>query len=734
MIKCICYKVGDILTVEVLVEIKAKRIDQTFTYKVPSHLESQIEIGKRVLVPFGKQKLEGFVLKKESNKKVEYELKEIIEIIDDYPVINEEMLELGQYISKKTLSTLISAYQAMLPKALKAKKGFNVNKKIVTYLTILNKNYLPKNKSQAQILNLFIDDNKVLKKEATDISASALKTLISHNVIEENRKEAYRINMSDITEECNITLNEEQQKVVDIVNNSLNEFIPFLLYGVTGSGKTEVYMHIIKEVLKQNKEVIVLVPEISLTPQIVNLFKKRFGSKIAILHSRLNDGEKYDEWRKIEKKEVSIVIGARSAIFAPFTNLGLIIIDEEHTNTYKQENNPRYNAIDIALYRAKKYKIPVILGSATPQIESYTRSKQGIYKLLEITKRVNNNLPKVELIDMKEEIKKGNKVISTSLYNAIKNRLEKKEQIILLLNRRGYSTIVTCHSCGYIDKCPNCDIPLTYHKKINKMKCHYCNYEKKVLTTCPECQKEDLWDLGIGTEKLEQIIKEMFNDAKIIRMDVDTTSLKGAHEKIINAFQNKEYDILIGTQMIAKGLDFPNVTLVGVVNGDATLNIPDFRSAERTFQLLNQVAGRAGRGNKIGNVIIQGFNINHYSIVTASHHDYISFYNQEMKLRKELVYPPFCNLALIKIIASDFAMANTEGQKIVKFLKNKTNNTIILGPSTATIPKINNKYYLQIIIKYKKTEDIYRQLEYLNNHYKMNNKLNIEFCLNPLRI
>ena len=396
-------------------------------------------------------------------------------------------------------------------------------------------------------------------------------------------------------------------------------------------------VNIIEEVLKLGKEVIVLVPEISLTPQIVNIFRKRFGSNIAILHSRLNDGEKYDEWRKIERKEVSIAIGARSAIFAPFTNLGLVIIDEEHTGTYKQENNPKYSAIDIALNRGKRYNIPVILGSATPQIESYTRSEEGTYKLLEIKKRVNNNLPKVELIDMKEEIKKGNKIISSVLYNSIKERLEKGEQVILLLNRRGYSTVVTCHSCGYVDKCPNCDIPLTYHKRINRMKCHYCNYEKNIISKCPECESVDLWDLGMGTEKLELIIKDLFKSARVVRMDVDTTSLKGAHEKIITAFQNKEYDILIGTQMISKGLNFPDVTLVGVINGDATLNIPDFRSAERTFELLNQVAGRAGRGEKQGKVIIQGFNINHYSIVAASEHNYIKFYNEEMRIRKSFL-------------------------------------------------------------------------------------------------
>lgn len=722
------------MNVEVLVELKAKQVDKTFTYHVPEAFEKLVKVGSRVLVPFGKQTLEGFVLKISYDKNVDYELKDITEVIDLEPVINEEMLEVGKFISKSTLCNLISAYQTMLPAALKAKKGFNVNKKMLSYVTLKKKDYLPKTNVQKKILELFKDNTKVLKKDLTSISVSAFNTLVKNDVLEEIKEEVYRTLENEQTEPCSITLNEEQQYVVDKVVASLNQFRPFLLHGVTGSGKTEVYMHIIKEVLKQGKEVIVLVPEISLTPQIVSLFRKRFGSRVAILHSRLSDGEKYDEWRKIERQEVSIVIGARSAIFAPFTNLGLIIIDEEHTSTYKQENNPRYSAISVGLNRAKRYNIPLVLGSATPQIESYTKALNHNYELLEIKNRVNKNLPKVELIDMREEIKKGNKIISSSLFEAINSCLEKQEQIILLLNRRGYSTIITCHDCGYVHKCPNCDIPLTYHKKINRMKCHYCNYESKVLNSCPECHKSDLWDFGMGTEKLEQIIKEKFNCARVVRMDVDTTRLKGAHEKIIKSFQNHEYDILIGTQMISKGLDFENVTLVGVINGDATLNIPDFRSAERTFQLLNQVAGRAGRGKKIGKVIIQGYNIEHYSIVCASKHDYQSFYNCELKVRKTLMYPPFCNLCLIKLIASDFNVANAEGNKIVKFLKAKTKNTIILGPSAASVPKINNKYYVQVIIKYKKLEDIYACLDYLNNHYKAINKINVEFCLNPLRI
>ncbi len=430
----------------------------------------------------------------------------------------------------------------------------------------------------------------------------------------ELKEEVYRLNDNVIKEKNNIALNDEQKTVIKSVTKSINTFSPCLLHGVTGSGKTEVYMNLIKEVINNKKEAIVLVPEISLTPQLVDTFKRRFGSDIAILHSRLSEGEKYDEWRKIERKEVSIVIGARSAIFAPFTNLGIIIIDEEHSATYKQENNPKYNAIDVAIKRAKTYNIPVVLGSATPSVESYTRAKIGIYHLLELKNRVNNNLPKVYLIDMKEEMKKGNRVLSKLLVDEINETILRQEQVILLLNRRGYSTVTNCQKCGYIDKCPNCDIPLIYHKTSSLMRCHYCGYSKRKLTICPSCQNKQINEYGMGTEKLEKIISETFPKAKTVRMDIDTTTTKGSHERIINDFKNEKYNILIGTQMISKGLDFEKVTLVGVINGDSTLNIPDFRSAERTYQLLSQVAGRAGRSQLKGRVTIQGFNITYYSI------------------------------------------------------------------------------------------------------------------------
>lgn len=711
---------------QVLVEVNYKSLDQTFTYNIKDDMK--VEVGCRVLVPFGNKMVEGFVLEI-GNFEVTYDVKDIYEVIDTKPVLNNELLKLGKYISGKTMCNLISAYQTMLPSALKAKNNFKINKKYETYI-MLDMEYekalsLCKNDTQKQIVTSLKEG--MIKK----VSSSSVNTLLKNKIIKEELKEVYRLKEDEIEEDIKPTLTIEQSNAIKEITKN-DGYKTFLLHGVTGSGKTEVYMRVLESVIKKGKSAILLVPEISLTPQIVTRFRKRFKNDIAILHSGLSNGEKYDEWRKIESGKVKIVIGARSAIFAPLNNLGVIIVDEEHSTTYKQENTPKYDAKDIANVRGKYNNIPVILGSATPSIESYTKAKIGNYKLITMKKRVNENLPLVHLVNMKDEIKNGNSIISSILKEKIIDRLNKKEQVIILLNKRGYTRIITCPNCGYQDTCPNCDIPLTYHKTSNVMRCHYCGYAKKKLEKCPECSCELFKESGIGTEKLEEIIKEEFN-CNVIRMDIDTTTKKGSHEKLIKMFENKEADILIGTQMISKGLDFENVTLVGVLNGDSSLNIPDFRSAERTFQLLSQVSGRSGR-SKFGEVVIQGFNMEHYSIMYAKNHDYESFYNEEMKLRRILKYSPYYNLTLIKLKGKDINELFKEGYKVANYINDfKLKDTYVLGPSTAMIPKINNIFTVQLIIKYKNSEDVIMVLKKLQAMY-LKNKITLDIDINPIQL
>lgn len=722
---------------ECLVELEHVFIDKTFTYKINKEQLPLLKVGMRVVVPFGKQTLEGFVLKIYENKDVSLEnkLKEIISIVDTYPILNEELLTLGKYISKTTLCSLMTSYQAMLPKALKAKKKVNMTPKYDTYICInygMYNNDIKFNASQEKILELLKENKKVKKEVLNKISVSSVNTLLKKNILLEEKEENYRYNLIN-EEKIKFNLNEEQQKVYKEIFNFINTNETFLLYGVTGSGKTNVYMKVIEDVIKNNKTAILLVPEISLTPQIIKRFTSYF-SNIAVLHSGLSDGEKYDEWRKINEGKVNIVIGARSAIFAPLKNIGVIIIDEEHSQTYKQENNPRYNAIDIAKERCKYHNCPLILGSATPSLESFARAKKNVYKLLELKNRYNNNtMPKVEIIDMNKEFKKASGYFSNTLIDQIKETLERKEQVILFLNRRGYSSFLTCSSCGYVEKCPNCDISLTYHKSSNMLRCHYCGYATKRKKLCPKCQ-EEFKDYGIGTEKVEEELKSLIKDAKIIRMDVDTTTTKNAHAKIINSFLEEKYNILVGTQMIAKGLDFPNVTLVGVLNADIGLNFPDFRSSETTFSLLNQVLGRSGRGNKEGKVLIQTFNPEHYAITYTKNHDYLGFYNEEMKIRKILKYPPYYYICSIKIISKDYNLASKSSYDVVNYLKQNIKNEIILGPSVCNVFKLNNNYRFQIIIKYKDINNILEYLTNIEHHYFNKKDIKVEIDFNPLKL
>ncbi len=712
----------------VLVELSNKNIDKVFDYSVPSNLEKEIKLGIRVLVPFGRQKLEGFIVR--IKDKTEIDTKSIISIIDHEHILNNELLTLGKIMQEKTLSTLISCYQIMLPKALKAKKKVQINKKYDTVYR-LGKITEKLNSKQEEIVNLFKKQEIISKKELTNISNTRLTTLVDKGVLIAEKKEHYRLEYQDTLIE-KYPLTEKQQQVINEINSSHDQI--YLLHGVTGSGKTEIYMELIDQVLKEGKTAIVLVPEISLTPQMISRFTKRFGHNIAAIHSALSEGEKYDEWRRIDRKEASIVIGARSALFSPVDNLGIIIIDEEHSDTYKQDDyNPKYDAREMAIERCKLNPgCKVVLGSATPSLESFARARKEVYHLVNLTERVNKKpLPKVEIIDMNKKIRTSKGHFSQELIEQINKRIEKNEQVILLLNRRGYSSFISCKNCGYVAKCPNCDITLTYHLSSNNLRCHYCGYASLKKELCPKCQEKSLSAIGVGTEKIEEELSQYIPQAKVIRMDFDTTSKKGAHEKIISSFKEKKYNILLGTQIVAKGLDFEDVTLVGVINADTSLNIPNFRSSEVTFSLLSQVAGRSGRSSKIGEVIIQTFNPDHYVIDDVKKHDYLGFYEKEMMLRKKLKYPPYYFLIYIRISGKDSNICYKEALKIKKSLVKYLDNTTILGPSASAIFKIKNIYRYGMILKYKKQNNLEEVLNKMLSAYKSNRKVKVDLNFNP---
>lgn len=723
----------------VLVQYGVKSLDHTFTYHIPDNLIGIVSVGVKVRVPFGNQTINGFVIEICDNVDTE-NIKDIIDVVTKELKLNEEMLELGKYIKEKTLCSLISAYQTMLPTSMKVSNSKEDYKKYETRISIsasddaidnfINAN-LKSKKKQVELLEL-IRENPQLKK---DINGSSLKSLLASSLVKEEKIPIYRINYSgEIDNE--FTLNDEQQHAYDEIMKKKDEASVNLIHGITGSGKTEVYMHLISSIIDDGKSAIMLVPEISLTAQIVERFYSRFGDDVAIFHSSLSDGEKYDEYLKILNGEVHVVVGTRSAVFTPVKNLGIIIIDEEHSPNYKQDNNPRYHALDMAKWRSNYNKCPLVLGSATPSFETMARAKKGVYNYITLTKRVGTSiLPEIKIVDMSLEIKKRNMILSDELQLAIMNCLNNHEQVMLLINRRGYSTIMSCLSCGFTYKCPHCDISLTYHKSKNHLRCHYCGYTVIKSDFCPNCHEKSIDDYGLGTEKVEEYIKNMYPSYNVVRMDTDTTSRKGSHAKIIKEFEDHKYDIIIGTQMIAKGLDFPNVTLVGVVNADESLNIPDFRSGENTFNLLTQVSGRAGRGNLKGIVIIQTFNPDNKILKFVQNADYLGNYNYEMSVRHMLTYPPYCYLIMIRISSKDYELLSSEANKVVTYLRRNLSDTSkVLGPTTSNPFKINNIYRLQIIIKYKFDDKISESLKFIDENYALNKDIFIDIDVDPIRI
>ena len=712
------------MVVEVIINSSAKKLNRTFDYNIPKEYQDIVSVGTKVLVPFGKMKSleEAHVIK--IKEKSQFEIKDIAKVETG---LTDKQIELANWIANRYFCNISECIKLMQTPGTRTK---NINNRIkdkkinVVYLKKEFENIafeietgIIKSEKQQRILK-FVKDNEGCTvadiENFTDCSRAIVNTLVKNGYLEisEIKIERNPLINKNIKQNEKLQLTEEQEKAFKKVKNSIDEhrFEEFLLFGVTGSGKTEVYLQLIQEVLEKNKTAIVLVPEISLTPQMLDRFIARFGKEqIAVLHSKLSVGERHDEWERIKEGKAKIIIGARSAIFAPVNDLGIIIIDEEHDSSYKSESAPKYNAKEIAKKIANENKIPLLLGSATPDLTTYYQAKeQNKITLLELTKRANNSeLPQVEIIDLKQELANGNRsMLSMELYQSIEENLKNKLQTILFLNRRGYSTFIMCRNCGYTVKCKNCDISMTYHSYENKLKCHYCGYEEKLVKICPECGSDKIRYFGTGTQKLEQEIQKQFPQAKTIRMDVDTVSKKNSHEEILNKFKNENIDILIGTQMVVKGHHFPKVTLVGVIAADSSLNIDDYRATERTFQILTQVAGRAGREKLPGKVIIQTYNPDNFSIQEAQQQNYKKFYETEIALRKQLKYPPFCDIIVIGFNSTDEQEIKKVSEEIFLKLEERIDKEQfkIFKPMPSPIDKIQNKYRWRIIIKGNMTD------------------------------
>lgn len=814
---------------KIIIDNNASKLDKLFTYMLKGQVLKVAEVGMRVLVPFGRGNkiTKGLIVEISDKSNEPYKFKDVIDVLDDKPIIDKKLIDLGLWIKEQYICTYLDAFQPILPpgdyksinhfvelidmnyepKSLEVKKIIkylknnrlvllenlkkdleisNINKHIkelelldIIEITIDIKTSIMKKKQKwarlnsrlglSEITNIVgsralkqlaivrqLEENIELSLEdimsILDVSLSTIKTLERKKVLyifgksvnrEAIKKEIPKYYKHQLNNEQNLVF----KKIVDNINKE-DRKKEFLIHGVTGSGKTEIYLQIAEEMLNRNKDIIILVPEISLTPQTIDRFMGRFGDNVAVLHSKLSQGERFDEWRKIKTGKVKIVVGARSAVFAPFKNLGLIIIDEEHESTYKSSQNPKYQTIEVAKKRIEMDDAFLILGTATPSVETYNKALKGDIELLELNKRANKlDLPEVILVDMKDELKGGNKsMFSQTLYKEMVNTLNSSKQIILFLNKRGFSSFVSCRNCGYVAKCSSCEISMTYYKHIHKLRCHYCGITEEVPHICPKCNSKYIKYFGIGTEQIEEMVKEYFPTAKVKRMDSDSVVRKGSYEEILEDMKNGKIDILIGTQMISKGLDFGNISLVGIVSADTSLNLPDYKASEKTFQLVTQVAGRSGRGKEKGKVVLQTYSPEHYSIVHAKNQDYISFFNSEIILRREFLYPPFLNLISIlaygknkfnvgKLIKEIY---NIIGREVHSIYKNHYKDYII-GPNLAPIEKIKDKYRYQILLKVPDERmDSFKTLVKnvcVYNEYKLDIKnIKISIDINPVNI
>ena len=732
----------------VIVDISHEKLDKTFQYRIPQEMETDITLGVLVDIPFGNRTIQGYVVELADEPEFDIsKIKPLIGVKKGSVAIESQLIALAGWMRKNYGSTMNQALKTVIPIKQKTK---NIEKRTLrlqisdgeakTQLALCEaKHYTAK----ARLLRELIAQKELdytLVTQKLGVASSVIKGFEKQGILSIETTTSFRNPVKHLESKgYHLTLNEHQQKVVDCVCSHMDTNDPqtFLLKGVTGSGKTEVYMELISHVVAKGKQAIVLIPEIALTYQTVMRFYNRFGNRVSIMNSKLSQGEKYDQFQRAKTGDIDIMIGPRSALFTPFRDLGLIIIDEEHESSYKSETSPRYHAREVAIERARMNGASVVLGSATPSIESYYAAKKGEFILLELNQRVEEKeLPECEIVDLREELRLGNRsILSERLQTLMEDRLAKRQQIMLFLNRRGIAGFVSCRACGHVIKCPHCDVSLSQHNN-GKMVCHYCGYEEASPKNCPSCGSKYIGGFKAGTQKIEQIVGMRFPSARILRMDYDTTRTKDSYEKILQSFANQEADILIGTQMIVKGHDFPNVTLVGVLAADMSLHVSDFHAAERTFQLLTQAVGRAGRGKEKGEAIIQTYDPKHYAIMTAKEQDYEDFYEQEIMYRELLFYPPVWNLLVILCTSDQEESVDFYTQTLSDFLQEGRQKGVqIVGPADATVTKINDVYRKVIYIKAKEYQtlvNIKDQVEEWNKRQKNNKNVNIQFDFNPM--
>ncbi len=719
----------------IIIDISHEKVDRTFDYRIPAELLEEVAVGSLVLIPFGKgnSMRKGYVVGIAGHADYDSDkIKEIAGIVTDGVSAESLLISLAWWLKEQYGSTMNQALKTVLPVKQKVRpREKKVLRSLLDHSQLLKALEEAEKKSYKARARLFqaLLKNSVIPYEIAvnqmNLSAATLKPVIEKGYVSLDREEVYRNPVkAEAKEGRSVLLNEGQQTIVDsfCLDYSQNIRKTYLIHGITGSGKTEVYMELIQRVIKDGKQVIVLIPEIALTYQTVLRFYGRFGNRVSIINSRLSAGERYDQFERARNGDIDIMIGPRSALFTPFSRLGLILIDEEHEGAYKSEVSPRYHAREVAVKRASMQGASLVLGSATPSLEAYTKALQGEYRLFCLTERAkkDSRLADVSVVDLRQELKEGNKsIFSRNLKALMEDRLEKREQIMLFINRRGYANFVSCRSCGEAIRCPHCDVTLTLHNN-SRLVCHYCGYSISMPDRCPSCSSPYIANFGVGTQKIEQMTKKMFPAARVLRMDLDTTSKKGGHEEILTAFSEGEADILIGTQMIVKGHDFPNVTLVGVLAADLSLNTPDYRSAERTFQLLTQAAGRAGRDFRSGDVVIQTYSPEHYSIVTAANQDYEAFYRQEMAYRRLMKYPPASGLLTVQFSSRQESLLSEAAAAAAGFIASLADQerVQVIGPVEASVYKINDIYrkilYLKqenydILIKIRDQIDVFSE-------------------------